>query len=294
MIISESDIEARIGGIYGTAAGLAVDRSVDDVAMLVLCRESVDRTNDGTWFQKINSSGFDGSLGSAIGDSLQFNGPVSLVCGQDSWLAVYLRLMNPPGNPAQINEVWQCGIARDGHGALLNHKSLSTNYDTRGNYLVRSGKTSTSALYPFIEDALHGGTAYIWITNDDGATLSPLIGAPEPFPFEDFQIIEVCNIDPTGLYLMSSNPNGFYAQRSSDGGATWEDLTNLDNSSTALSFYCLSDYHHWMIGMDGEFNVKLWYTPNFGESFEDKTGDLGSAFLYWPYLAESIILVRAW
>ena len=74
--------------------------------------------------------------------------------------------------------------------------------------------------------------------------------------------------DPSGLYMMYCPHLSIAAQKSSDGGTTWSALGTPSIIVNAI--WNLGDPLHWVL----QGGIGIWYTPDFGTTWIDKTGDL--------------------
>jgi hypothetical protein len=142
-------------------------------------------------------------------------------------------------------------------------------------YHFRAGTTQKIFTISGIDNA----GANIVYSDDNGTTSSDIDISPE-------EIGTNLAVAPDGLYMMG---NWDYASgkrgRSSDGGNTWSGIPNLPPGGVYTFGYAggLTTASRWIAARG-----IVRYTPDFGETWEEKTGNL----IYLIPVSMSIIIVR--
>ncbi len=163
--------------------------------------------------------------------------------------------------------------------------------------LVAANRLATAKLRSFtltngFNYMIHGGKDgkihFVWIdgtgakkTTDNGATVTDLasINVYAEFANNWYQSLAA---DPSGTYLMAGDDAGILTKKSSDGGATWGNVTGL--SGTVKAAWNMGDANHFIIAFAGQ----PYYTSDFGANWENKVGDL------WTWTGSSpVISIKA-
>lgn len=295
LILSYSDLYTRVGSTALDGMhidGLAVNRAVDDEALVIIQSEKYTGTlyTQPSYLQRWNSGGFYGARGAIITPNQVYNRfwnhSLTPMYGQNEWLVHYID------QDASHLYFKTLVSSRDGSG-ISNRLTLATDgiWENQG-IGMRSGGMSPAALtFGSNNPGTTPGLNWIRKTLNDGTSYSNLTSS-EPSSWANCNQ-ELANIDPTGQYLMIGAYNAVgvrYPSRSSDGGATWSPMTVGGSGEDGAGLFCGSNYLYWVYGsLDVPSHLpKIYFTPNFGLSWIDKTGDLGD------YVSDVPVRLRMW
>jgi photosystem II stability/assembly factor-like uncharacterized protein len=231
----------------------------------------------------------------SIQDHGSYFGTVDLTRGRDKVSPVEFKdILGGEGSSHAVNHIDNNTIYASGfYGQLMraeistfpqNIKELMPNM-MPGEAPLRGDWVAPTIISPHSPDIIYHGMQYVMISKNKGDTwefISPDLSYNDPKKRGDisYQTVSVLDESPLRFGLLYAGTDDGRIWRTKDGGKTWTEIRNGAVPQKFVSRIFASRYDIGTVYMtqtgrrDDDFQVYIWKSTNFGDSWQDISGNI--------------------
>jgi len=231
----------------------------------------------------------------SIQDHGSYFGTVDLTRGRDKVSPVEFKdILGGEGSSHAVNHIDNNTIYASGfYGQLMraeistfpqNIKELMPNM-MPGEAPLRGDWVAPTIISPHSPDIIYHGMQYVMISKNKGDTwefISPDLSYNDPKKRGDisYQTVSVLDESPLRFGLLYAGTDDGRIWRTKDGGKTWTEIRNGAVPQKFVSRILASRYDIGTVYMtqtgrrDDDFQVYIWKSTNFGDSWQDISGNI--------------------
>ena len=252
VVMTVGDAETLVGFTPARVMAIGINQGASDDVMAII-GDGMGGGSHGAYWCPGSSGGF--TKGSATiassGNGFIFG---NVVYGNGQWTAMI-------GNGVRSYIEW-C----DHGGGSPNYNTTPATYNSNGDICSLYHAGIDGPVFYAKRCYKSNAGADIIKSLDNGATFSDADSGHETV--STFSLMDsALGVSPDGMFLMSCDPAGFQAHKSSDGGATWG---NIGIAAGGSAFFCYGASNLWIMVSGG----MVYYSVDSGDTWHDITGDL--------------------